>query len=47
MWTGTNMAKALLARWEKWNEGNKPPRWTDRRWDGEDARKKNSGTPGW
>jgi arylsulfatase A-like enzyme len=36
-------AKALLDLWEKWNEGNKPPRWTDRRWDGEDARKKNAG----
>ena len=33
-------AKALLALWEKWNAGNVPPRWTDRRWDGEEARKK-------
>jgi arylsulfatase A-like enzyme len=38
-------AKALLALWEGWNEGNKPPRWTDRRWDGEEARKKD-GDPG-
>jgi arylsulfatase A-like enzyme len=40
-------AKALLALWERWNGGNVPPRWTDRRWDGEEARKKkDKGPPG-
>ncbi|MBA4065981.1 MAG: sulfatase [Isosphaera sp.] len=33
-------AKELQALWDKWNAGNVPPRWTDRRWDGEEARKK-------
>ena len=36
-------AKELLALWERWNAGNIPPRWTDRRWDGEEARKKLKG----
>jgi len=26
--------------WEKWNTQDQAPRWTDRRWDGEEARKK-------
>jgi arylsulfatase A-like enzyme len=38
-------AKALLALWEKWNGGTVPPRWTDRRWDGEEARKKKDKGP--
>jgi arylsulfatase A-like enzyme len=33
-------AKALQALWDRWNAGNIAPRWTDRRWDGEEARKK-------
>lgn len=33
-------AKELLALWEAWDKGNVPPRWTDRRWDGEEARAK-------
>jgi arylsulfatase A-like enzyme len=33
-------ANELLALWEKWNAGNVAPRWVDRRWDGEEARKK-------
>jgi hypothetical protein len=36
----TEKAKALPALWEKWNGGNVPPRWADRRWDGEEARRK-------
>lgn len=31
-------AKELLALWEKWNAANPPPRWEDKRWDGEEAR---------
>ena len=34
-------AKELLALWEAWNKQNLAPRWIDRRWDGEEARKKN------
>lgn len=30
--------KALLALWQKWNAQMQPPRWEDRRWDGEEAR---------
>jgi arylsulfatase A-like enzyme len=33
-------AKQMLAMWEQWNAQMVPPRWTDRRWDGEEARAK-------
>ena len=32
--------KQMLALWERWNAKMVPPRWTDRRWDGEEARAK-------
>ena len=32
-------AKALQALWDKWNATMQPPRWEDRRWDGEEDRK--------
>jgi arylsulfatase A-like enzyme len=38
-------AEALRALWEKWNARMAPPRWTDRRWDGEEARKKAGADP--
>ena len=31
-------AKQMLALWERWNAQMVPPRWTDRRWDGAEAR---------
>ncbi len=31
-------ARELQALWDKWNAGNLPPRWEDRRWNGEEAR---------
>jgi arylsulfatase A-like enzyme len=30
--------RELQALWDKWNAGNLPPRWEDRRWNGEEAR---------
>jgi arylsulfatase A-like enzyme len=30
--------RALQASWDKWNLGNRAPRWEDRRWNGEEAR---------
>jgi arylsulfatase A-like enzyme len=32
-------AKALQALWDTWNAANQPPRWEDRRWNGEEVRK--------
>lgn len=32
-------AKALQALWDQWNAGNRPPRWEDRRWNGEEVRR--------
>jgi arylsulfatase A-like enzyme len=32
-------AQALRALWEKWNAQMQPPRWVDRRWEGEEVRK--------
>ena len=32
-------AKALQALWDQWNAANQPPRWEDRRWNGEEVRK--------
>ena len=31
-------AKELQALWDKWNASMQPPRWEDRRWDGEEAK---------
>jgi arylsulfatase A-like enzyme len=31
-------AQSLLALWEQWNSQMQPPRWEDRRWDGQEAR---------
>lgn len=36
--THSDKAKEMLGLWETWNAGNQPPRWVDRRWDGEEAR---------
>ena len=33
-------AKALQTLWDQWNATMMPPRWTDKRWDGEESRKK-------
>ncbi len=33
-------AKQLQALWDQWNSGMQPPRWEDRRWDGEEDRLK-------
>lgn len=33
-------AKSLQALWDKWNAQMQPPRWEDKRWDGEEARLK-------
>nr|MDQ3623522.1 sulfatase [Verrucomicrobiota bacterium] len=34
-------AKALQALYDRWNASMQPPRWEDRRWDGEENRKAN------
>jgi len=31
-------AKALQALWDKWNATMQPPRWEDKRWNGEEIR---------
>jgi arylsulfatase A-like enzyme len=31
--------KQLTALWQRWNEGNLPPRWDDARWNGAEARR--------
>jgi arylsulfatase A-like enzyme len=32
-------AQELQAKFDRWNAGMQPPRWEDRRWDGDEARK--------
>ena len=36
-------AKELQALWDAWNTNNRPPRWVDARWAGEEARAQNKG----
>lgn len=37
--TNPDKAKSLLAKWEAWNAAMMPPRWEDRRWNGDPDRK--------
>jgi arylsulfatase A-like enzyme len=36
-------AKELQSLWDKWNAGMQPPRWEDKRWNGEEARAEKKG----
>ena len=38
-------AKALQALWDKWNAGMRPPRWEDRRWEGDEVRRERKPRP--
>jgi hypothetical protein len=38
-------SKALQALWDEWNAGMKPPRWEDRRWEGDEVRRERKQRP--